>query len=212
MCEYITKKELKEPKQVILNWITKVQKEMKKEHKITFSYIAIGSSKRNMVIKLCNKDLYDLDYQIVLQKTPKDFDVNKKAKKIKDLFRTTFDKYRPSEFSCCEDSTQALTTKNIEKKYGYDIIITRYDENSDFYILRNNKNRNNANTNDYQWAIKSDMKNHHENFKKIKGPEMFNYLRKIYKEKRHKHKDDNERKAYQLFNEAVNETLTHFNK
>ena len=42
---------------------------------------------------------------------------------------------------------------------------------------------------------------------------MWEYLRKVYKKKRHDHKDDvepNKKKSYQLLNESVVETLKHF--
>ena len=212
MCEYISKSKLKQQKKDFLNWISKVQKEIKKEHKIHFSYNPIGSGKRNLVIKQCNKNYFDLDYQIVITKIPKSMDLDKDAKDIKNIFKETFDKYKPSDFSCCEDSTQALTTKNNVKGFGYDVIITSYKKN-DFYILYNKKNTNNANNNDYYWAIRSEMKEYKNKYNKIKGPEMWNYLRDIYESKRHKHKDDvelNKKKSFQILNEAVNETLDHF--
>ena len=57
------------------------------------------------------------------------------------------------------------------------------------------------------------MKKYCERLALIKGAKMWNYLRDIYKEKRHKHKDDqqpNKKKSYQLLNEAVVETLEAF--
>ncbi len=212
MCEYISKSTLKPKKQQFLTWIGDVQKDIKKNHHIHFSYRPIGSGKRNMVVQLCNSDYYDLDYQIEITKIPSNMDFNADAKKIKNIFRDAFNQSKPIGFSDCEDSTQALTTKNTSDGYGFDIIITRYEDN-DFYILYNKKNTNNANNNDYCWEIRSEMKNHRENFKKIKGADMWNDLRKRYLEKRHSHKDDtepNKKKAYQLLNEAVNETIDHF--
>lgn len=141
-------------------------------------------------------------------------DFDKDVKKIKNIFKATFDEYKPLDFNNCEDSTQALTTKNHNRGYGYDVIITRYKDN-DFYILYNKKNTNNVNNNDYYWAIKSEMKNYKKKYDKIKEFEMWNYLREIYKEKRHGHKDDvdpNKKKSYQILNETVEERLIHFKK
>ena len=213
MCEYISRNKLKDKKQEFLSWVKKVQKAIKKEHKIHFNYGPIGSGKRNMVIKQCNTNYFDLDYQIIITRIPKDIDFNKDAKKIKNIFRTTFDKFKPKGFKDCEDSTQALTTKNNYKGYGFDIIIIRYDQNDNFYILYNKKNTNNANNNDYSWMIRSEMEKHREKFKLIEGAEMWNYLRKIYLDKRHKYKDmiePSKKKSYQILNEAVNETLEYF--
>jgi len=212
MCQYVSRKDLIDPREIFKDWILKVQKEIKKEYKIRFNFVPIGSGKRKMVIKKCNESFFDLDYQIVITKYPKDWDINKKAKDIKMNFKNIFDKYKPEGFSPCEDSTQALTTKNRTKGYGYDIIITRYDSNNDFYILYNKKNTNGANNNDYEWEIRSDMKDHRERLNKIEGSEMWNYLRELYKDKRHNYSRNNEKKAYQILNEAVYETLEHFNK
>lgn len=213
MCNYISKKYLSEKKQTFLVWVRNVQRSLK-EKGYHFSYRPTGSGKRNMVVKLCNKNYYDLDYQIIIEKIPRNYDWNANAKHIKDDFRKEFDNNRPKGFSCCEDSTQALQTKNDNKHFGYDIIITKYD-NKNFYILYNKKNRNDANNKDYSWMQRKKMNKYRENFKKIKGAEMWNYLRKIYLNKRHINKDNNNsnrKKAYQIFNEAVNETLHHFKK
>ena len=213
MCDYVNKKELIGPRETFNNWIGSVQKYIKKNYKITFSYCPIGIGSRNMVIRKCNEDYFDLDFQIVMQSIPSNYNWNKDCKKFKDIFRNAFDKFKPKGFSFCEDSTQALTTKNNNKGYGFDIIITTYDDDDNFYILYNKKNTNNANNEDYEWAIRKDMKNYRERLNLIKGPEMWDYLRKVYKKKRHDHKDDvepNKKKSYQLLNEAVVDTLKHF--
>ena len=179
MCKYITKKELKEPKKNLNDWILRVQKAIKKEYKITFSFNLIGSGKRNLVIKSCNSNWFDLDCQLVIRKMPKEFNLKSNAKKVKDIFRRAFDKEKLDDFSYCEDSTQALTSKNERGKYSFDIILTYY-EKDELFILRNDKNSNNANSKDYKWAQKGDMKKFHKNYKKISGSDMWNYLRKLY--------------------------------
>lgn len=214
MCKYITKKELKEPKKILNDWILRVQKAIKKEYKITFSFNLIGSGKRNLVIKSCNSNWFDLDCQLVIRKMPKEFNLKSNAKKVKDIFRRAFDKEKLDDFSYCEDSTQALTSKNERGKYSFDIILTYY-EKDELFILRNDKNSNNANSKDYKWAQKGDMKKFHENYKKISGSDMWNYLRKLYINKRHSYKDNidsSRKKSYQILNESINETLNHFGK
>lgn len=59
------------------------------------------------------------------------------------------------------------------------------------------------------------MKKIHENYKKISGSDMWNYLRKLYINKRHSYKDNidsSRKKSYQILNESINETLNHFGK
>ena len=214
MCDYVKPKELKEPRKVFNNWISAVQKYIKKEYKITFSYSPIGSGSRNMVIRKCNEDFFDLDFQIIIQFIPNNYNWDKDCKKLKDIFKNTFDRFKPNEFSFCEDSTQALTTKNISRGYGFDIIITTRDGEENFYILYNKKNTNNANNKDYEWAKRKDMNKYRERLSLVGGPEMWDYLRKVYKNKRHNtnnNEESNKKKSYQLLNEAVVDTLKHFN-
>lgn len=215
MCDYVKKSELSEPRKIFNDWINNVQKYIKKNHKITFSYISIGSGSRNMVIRKCNEDSFDLDFQIIMQSIPNNFNFEKNCKEFKNIFRNAFDKFRPEGFSCCEDSTQALTTKNLNKKFGFDIIITTYHNDDNLYILYNKKNTNRANNEDYEWAIRKHMKKYRKRLNMIKGHKMWDYLREIYKTKRHNHKNCaelNKKKSYQLLNEAVVDTLKKFGK
>lgn len=70
MCEYVHKNELKDLKKKFKTLINNVHKYLRKNYRITFSCIPIGSGKRNMVVKQCNKNYFDLDFQIVLQSVP----------------------------------------------------------------------------------------------------------------------------------------------
>ena len=125
-----------------------------------------------------------------MQSIPNNYNWNSDCKEFKNIFRNTFDKFKPKGFSFCEDSTQALTTKIIIKRYVFYVIITCYDEDYNFYILYNKKNTNNANNEDYEWAKRKNMNKYHERLKLVRGPEMWGYLRGIYKKKRHDHKND----------------------
>lgn len=210
MCEYISKSELEYPREILEDWIKNVQIDLENQYGITFSFTPTGSVSRNMVVRKCNSDYFDLDYILYIQKCPESTLWN--CKKLKNVFRKAFDDNRPDGFTCCEDSTQALTTKNYGEGFGYDIII--FNEFSDgVYILFNNKNKNRNNNNDYEWQKRSEMNKYHARLELIKGPKMWNYLRDVYLAKRHKHKDDkepNKKASYQLFNETVVETLNHF--
>ena len=209
MCDYVNKNELIEPREIFNEWISNVQSEIKKEYGITFSYNPIGSGSRNMVIRRCDNDYFDLDFQIVMQSIPDDMDWDGDCKEFKDIFRNTFNKYKPQGFKDCKDRSQSLRTKNLTLGFGFDIIITCFDNNDNFYILFNKKDTNGANNEDYEWSIRKDMNKYRERLSLIEGPEMWNYLRNIYKNKRHKHMHDQEPKkhSYQLLNEAVVETL-----
>lgn len=212
MCDYVNKKELLCPRKIFSEWICNVQSEIRKEYGITFSYNPIGSGSRNMVIRRCDNGYFDLDFQIVIQSIPDDMNWNEDCKTFKDIFRNSFNKYKPQGFNYCKDRSQSLRTKNINLGFGFDIIITYFDNNDNFYILYNKKDSNGANNEDYEWAKRKKMNKYHERLKLIKESKMWDYLRKIYKNKRHEHINDQRTKkhSYQLLNEAVVETLLAF--
>ena len=139
MCDYVNKNELNEPREIFSEWISNVQSEIKKENGITFSYNPIGSGSRNMVIRRCDNDYFDLDFQIVMQSIPDDMDWDGDCKEFKDIFRNTFNKYKPQGFKDCKDRSQSLRTKNLKLGFGFDIIITCFDNNDNFCILFNKK-------------------------------------------------------------------------
>ena len=212
MCDYVNKNKLIEPRKIFSEWISKVQREVRDKYKITFSYNLIGSGSRNMVIRRCDNDYFDLDFQIVMQTIPDDMDWDDDCKKFKNIFRNTFNKCKPQGFKDCKDRSQSLRTKNLKLGFGFDIIITCFDNKGNFYILFNKKDTNDANNEDYEWAVRKDMNKYRERLSLVEGPEMWNFLRNIYKNKRHKHMHDQEPKkhSYQLLNEAVVETLVAF--
>lgn len=207
MCKYIGRKKLKEPKLESLDWINRVHKYMKEKNNITFQHYPIGSGKRNLVVSKCNSvnEFFDLDYEFELKSSD-----TCNPKEVKMKFKKGLDSTKPNNFTDCEDSTQALTTKS--NAYGIDFIITCYYKN-ECYIIRNNKNKNNANNNDYSWALKKDCSNLHKKLKKVKDIGCWQELRDNYLEKKHKNKDitnkDDPRykHSYQLLHEAVNEIL-----
>lgn len=212
MCEYVNKKELIKPRRIFSKWISNVQHEIKEKYKITFSYDLIGSGSRNMVIRRCDNNYFDLDFQIVIQSIPKNMNRYKDCKKFKDIFIKTFNKYKPQGFIDCKDRSQSLRTKNLNLGFGFDIIITCFDNDDNFYILYNKKDSNSSNNKDYEWVKRKKMNKYHERLTLVKESKMWNYLREIYKNKRHEHMNDQEPKkhSYQLLNEAVVETLVEF--
>ena len=211
MCDYVKRKELIEPKNVFNTWIQKVKNDAKNKG-YDFSIKLIGSGSRNMVIRRCDNNYFDLDYQIILEKIPDDYNWNKNCKEIKDEFRYMFNKRKPQGFIDCKDRSQSLRTKNKTLGYGFDIIITTYGSLGNFYILFNKKDTNSANNNDYEWEIRKNMNKYHERISLLDDDEKWNYLREVYKNARHKHMNDQEprKHSFQLLNEEVVNTLEHF--
>lgn len=213
MCEYVPDKDLKglgRPKNIFQDWIVEVHRILRKK-RIRFNCNLIGSGSRNMVVRKCNENGYfDLDYQIILTSYPVDME----PKEIKDLFRNAFNDSKPSGFKDMKDRTQSLRTKDINRGFGFDVIITKFDEKESYFILYNDKDNRSANDFDYLWKLRSEMKKYREKFERVKSnPQMYEYLRDLYLNKRHNYKDDaspSKKKAYQILNEAVNETLKKF--
>ncbi|MBP5446284.1 MAG: hypothetical protein J6Y28_08950 [Acholeplasmatales bacterium] len=214
MCQYVREKELKgrgKPRNVFHNWINDVHIYMRKRHKIRFDCHLIGSGSRNMVVRKCNEENYfDLDYQIVLKRIPS----GTEPSVLKKEFKAAFDMFKPMDFCDCKDRSQSLRTKSSCRGYGFDIIITKVDENGEYHILFNKKDSNDANNKDYSWLERKDMSKYKAIYNIVaKDEKMDGYLRQIYISKRHEYRNQtepNKKKAYQILNEALVETLTHF--
>ena len=114
MCDYVNKNELIEPREIFNEWISNVQSEIKKEYGITFSYNPIGSGSRNMVIRRCDNDYFDLDFQIVMQSIPDDMDWDGYCKEFKDIFRNTFNKYKPHLVVKLEDCSLTEIAEEVQ--------------------------------------------------------------------------------------------------
>ena len=204
MLEYISKKAIKESKckQIFTNVIHKVQKDIRNEG-VTFSYNLVGSAKRNMIIAYPNKP-FDCDYQIFLQKNKKQLS----PKLIKEKLIASFNENLPQGFKSCENSTTAITIKKVDTDskiaFSYDIVIIDANSNPPLIIRRNE--------NIYTWNELPDMRDYATNLSKIKGAEMWKILREHYLQKREaqSHGKYPTKKSFQIFNEALVETLSIF--
>lgn len=200
--EYISKKTIKESrcKQIFTDTFRKVQKEIKKEG-LTFSFNLVGSAKRNMIVDYPDKP-FDCDYQLFLQKNKRELT----AKQIKEKLIVLFNKFLPNDFSYCEDSTTAITTRcDAEIPFGYDIVIIDINGDTPQIIRRKNQN--------YTWNKLPETKGYPNNLAQIKGPKMWTELRKRYlnkKDKQYHNKYPADRKSFQILNEAINETIDFF--
>lgn len=200
---YVSKSEVRELMQTFEDILFYVRKDAKSEG-ITFTCNLVGSAKRNLVVRHPTKGI-DCDYQLFLQSNKNDLD----AEEIKDVFRKSFDKHRPQGFSCCEDSTSALTMKMKDTKHSrivcsFDIVIMR-NINETPEIIRKNTNG------EYVWNKLRFMSNFQERFSLISEIEMWDELReRYYKKKIRQMNGENDKKSFQLLNEAVNEVLQIF--
>ncbi len=199
--EYVKKKEVKPYRKEFSEKIELVREEVREEG-ITFTYVLVGSAKRNLVVRHHNKG-FDCDYRIEIKKNKEDI----KAKEMKEIFMRAFDKaFEDTEFKPCENSTSAITIKKVDKNdskiiFGYDIVIVKVKDD-DFEILRNLKDGT------YKFEKLPESKNHMEKVKDIKGKDMWKDVRDIYLEKKEKNENAEEpKKSFQLFVETINEVL-----
>lgn len=204
MDEYVSKNDIIPLKELFDEMLCSVRKDIKKQG-ITFICNLVGSAKRNLVICHPTKGI-DCDYQLVLQSNTRGLN----ASEIKKLFRLSFDRYRPTDFSPCEDSTSALTMRKKDAKhskilYSFDIVILKNIDGVPEILRRNSEGK-------YIWNHLQYMADFHERFAMISNTEMWDELRKrYYRKKIRQMSGDDSRKSFQLLNEATNEVLQVFN-
>ena len=200
---YVSRNEVKPLKQWFNEMLFYVRKDVKAQG-ITFTCNLVGSAKRNLVVCHPTKGI-DCDYQLYLQTNKNSFD----AEEIKNAFRKSFNKHHPQGFSNCEDSTSALTMKMKDARRSkivcsFDIVILR-NNNGIPEIIR--RNTNGA----YIWNQLRPMLDFQERYALISGNEMWKELKtRYYKKKIKQMNGDDDRKSFQLLNEAVHEVLQFF--
>ena len=205
--EYVPRKEVFPYKNLFVEVFREIQKEIKKENGLTFSFALVGSAKRNLVVRHHNKG-FDCDYQLYLQKNKQELS----AEEIKKLLMKKFNEKMPSEFDNCEDSTSSITikkkiTKQSRIVFSYDIVIMDLYEDAS-YILRKNG------SGQYVWNQLPDFTSFEDDYRQIEGADMWEDLRQCYYDKKiaknngsPKYKD---KKSFQLLHQAVKETLSRF--
>lgn len=208
MAKYVSTSELTPYKVLFDNAFRMVQSEARKSG-LTFEHHLVGSAKRNLVVEHPNKG-FDCDYQLYLQKNTQ----NLSAQQIKELLMDLFDKYIPDSFNKCENSTSSITISKVnptesKKEFTYDVVILK-DVDSIPQILKVVKQGNSLM---YQWNKLPEMKHFIERFKLIQGPQMWDDLRECYYKKKMDKINGvryHDKKSFQIFHEAVNETLQKF--
>lgn len=206
--EYMTKAEIQPWHKKFLCWIESIRDEVR-SNGVTFDCRLVGSAKRHLVIPHHNKG-FDLDFQILTHKNKQGL----KEKQMKQLFMDLLNPLVTAEgFEHCKDSTSSITIKMVDDdqsklKVGYDVVILKTHKIADTEqteILRHYKDEIPE-----RWAFEQlpDMTNANKQFRKIKGAQMWQDLRKRYCAKKTKSTDN--KKSFQLLHEAVGETLQKF--
>lgn len=210
-CErYVSKNEVKLLRKQFHQWMDKIHNNLK-NCGISFTYILVGSAKRNLVIRHHNKG-FDCDYQIKITANKKDLN----AFEIKNCFINELNKIITVKgYKNCEDSKSAITIKKIgyDSKIdnGYDIVIIQ-DTSEGLRVLRNTKEGQKPSN--YKFELLPEMDNYKERFLQIKGHDMWKSLRDIYYKKKITELRNclTSKKSFQILNEAVNEVLVKYKR
>ena len=208
-CEFVTKKEIKEYREIMRKIFPKIQKKVKEKYGKSFSYMMVGSAKRNLVVQK-GKDSWDIDYQIQLL-SPKFDEIN--AGELKTYISEMFQKYMPEYSSTMSTSVITIHPKHKDKQHpdvSFDIAIIKNNKKTgDKEILRGKKVDENSKDN-IKWELLGDSKKLYEKRYKIKGSEKW----KIFRNKFRKLKCDNIEKekdkqipTFSIYLISIKETL-----
>ena len=206
--KFVSKNEVLEYTTLFSGVFSEIQKVLKKEKKLTFSYRLVGSAKRKLIIRHHNQG-FDCDYQLYLQKNKNNMD----PKAIKDALINEFNKRMPSYgFETCVNKKKAIeirkkTTDQDKLVFKYDIVIMK-EEGCPQIIHRSENNK-------FVWNQQADYSTWTEDYRKIKGANMWGELRDLYYDK--KIQKDNgtnykDRKSFQILHEAVKEILSRYGR
>lgn len=204
--KYVSKEEVKPYRHLFHQWMEGIR-DFIKENGISFTYMLVGSAKRNLVIRHHNKG-FDCDYQIMITRNKK----NLCACKIKHLFMDELNKFVTKDgYTTCKNSTSSITIKKIGENgisMSFDAVIL-IKENNLLKILRYNKDSLTEDKYKYGFETLPDMKEFSNNLMKIKGQQLWNKLRDLYYQKKMIELTENKtgKKSFQILHEAVNEIL-----
>ena len=172
---YVLKEEVRPYRIQFHEWMQEIREVIKKEG-ISFTYMLVGSAKRNLVIRHHNKG-FDCDYQIRITKNKNSY----KAEKIKHLFMNSLNGIVENYgYSNCENSSSSITIKMIGRNsnivHSYDVVVLQR-KNSETKILRYKKPP--KGDGGYDFEPLPDMSDFADNLRKINGSDMWEKLRDI---------------------------------
>ena len=203
--EYVSRCEVKPYRDLFELTVVPVVREACRDEGLTFECHLVGSARRNLVVRHPNKG-FDCDYQIIIRKNENELS----GESIKSLLISLFNQNMPNTFKKAEDSTSAITVKQIRGntiKFSYDIVILRERADGLMEILRRVKNKERYN---YVWNILPNSAFLEDRIKQIEMMGYYDDLRELYflkKTAKNNGRKYEDRKSYQLLNEAVNEVL-----
>lgn len=197
--EYVPKGEYQPFKLEVDGILREVQKYLRKNKILTFQFNLIGSAGRKLITRVKNGNKgFDLDYNIVIQKT---FDEKyEDPKLLKETFVKLFNRYFDDSYDYSKDSTSVITIKKLNAKrnkilYSVDFAIVSYYEDDDGKE-RQEYVRFDKNTNTYSWALRKVATDHRYVENLIKDNGLWQDVKDLYLENKNKEPDKKSRIVY----------------
>ena len=208
--EFVPKSELKPVKEEVEKIIGGLQKSLRFKG-ITFEPKLIGSGNKNLVTRVVKGNTgFDFDYNFAIQK-----DSDLSPKELKLAFISVVEEIiKDTQYSHVSNGKQSMVIQVVDRVnskilHGCDFaIVNEYiDGNNEFNqeILIRNKT-----TDIYTWNEKQVAKNHTYKVSNLKANGQWNEVRDEYLKLKNNNNDEG-KKSYTLFYEAVNNVYSRYN-
>lgn len=203
--KYAKQKDVTEINKWCLDIVHSVQHDLKEY--FTFDIRLVGSGEKRLVTMDSN-GLFDLDYNLIIQRDKQDLINNPKA--IKNLFIKAFKQELNKvveDFNHVCDSTSVVKNKiiyNDKLQFKFDVAIMVKADNDSYYKLINDKT-----TNNYIWNQVKDSKNYMERYLAIKHAGLFEQFKDRYLEFKNVHsRRGNDVQSFSIFLETLHDFET----
>ncbi|OQC09734.1 MAG: hypothetical protein BWX74_00866 [Tenericutes bacterium ADurb.Bin087] len=208
--EYVIKKEYTPVRKKLEEIIRIVQKEIRSQ--LTFQPSLIGSGSRKLITREIGSNKgFDFDYNLALQtlKTEK-----KDARTIYKIIFDAIQRISKQYNYKIEQSTSAITIKLVDHKnskiiHSCDFAIVKDEKSSGNYFQLILKVDKTTQPNKYIWNKRPASKNYYDKLRDIEGAVLWEKLEEEYLKLKNAN-NDNEKKSYQLFIEAINNVYNHY--
>ncbi|MCQ2801524.1 MAG: hypothetical protein MJ222_02560 [Bacilli bacterium] len=182
--------------------IIKLQKNLSEY--FTFQFSLIGSGSTRLLMVNGNDNHIDFDYNLVLKR----YDPNllKQPSKIRELFMKEIQKVFGSQKDLKKANSTSVISTYLGNLYGYkfsiDFAIMYEDKNGAYQKLIFDKN-----SNKFIWNIVPKSNHFMDKFLKARQLAGMLELKEIYKDKKNKYINDQNKKSFAILLETVNEIL-----
>ena len=197
--------------------VNQLVQEINKDDRMFVRSFLVGSGARNLFTQNGNQPI-DLDYNLeIINYNYRDFSTRREIKEyIRKKFNIVLEK---NDFSDCQDSTSALTTRKIhftqgnQTEFSIDICIVKKDIYGWHRLIHNKYG--NIYTDPYHWEIVRDSKGLDDRVKWLKDNDLWEEVRETYLNKKNKYLRcpyDHNHSSFIVYIESVNEVYGKYTK